>query len=117
MEPYHSPIYFLLCIGLEGLGLGLRERCHSGSASGLSLRREESWIPQQLPKLPRVNLSVLGRERESSGEMRRGAAHPRRRRAQSLFHRRHPICLSQKAWVGGGAEKGGMEGEILQSVS
>lgn len=49
--------------------------------------------------------------------MRRGAAHPRRRRAQSLFHCRHPICLPQKAWVGGGAEKGGIEGEIVQSVS
>lgn len=48
--------------------------------------------------------------------MGRGAAHPRRRRAQSLFHRRHPICLPQKARVGGGAEKGGMEGEIVQSV-
>ena len=49
--------------------------------------------------------------------MRRGAAHPRRRRAQSLFHCRHPICLPQKARVGGGAEKGGIEGEIVQSVS
>lgn len=49
--------------------------------------------------------------------MRRGAAHPRRRRAQSLFHCRHPICLPQKARFGGGAEKGGIEDEIVQSVS
>lgn len=46
-----------------------------------------------------------------------GSAHPKRHRAQSLFYRRHPICLPQKAWVGGGAEKGGMEGEHVQSVS
>ena len=49
--------------------------------------------------------------------MRRGAAHPRRRRAQSLFHCRHPICLPQKARVGGGAEEGGTEGETVQSES
>lgn len=42
-------------------------------------------------------------------------AHPRRHRAQSLFHRRHPICLPQKARVGGGAEKGD-GGEMVQSV-